>query len=64
MLKRVQQAGVLFGHDAPVSLHPYKPQAAMQKLLPHQRHFYSPLSWLSQLARAMWYLVRLIYTFN
>jgi ATP-dependent DNA helicase MPH1 len=58
-MKPVQQAQLLFPSEMATSLHPYRPQMIMTKLLPHQRGLCTPLSMLGKLARAMLYLVGL-----
>ncbi|KDR84769.1 hypothetical protein GALMADRAFT_217833 [Galerina marginata CBS 339.88] len=54
-IKPLQKAGVFFPSDNAISLHPYRPQIAMQTL--KDKKFFVSLSLLGKLARAMLYLL-------
>ncbi|KAG6911756.1 hypothetical protein DXG01_000002 [Tephrocybe rancida] len=56
-LHPLRQRGIVFGSPDPVRFHPYAAQAQMSKLKQDQRWAYTPLSRLSNLARAMGYLI-------
>lgn len=56
-IKPLRQRGVLYGSGNPVTLHPYAAQARMGSLKKDQKWAYAPLARVSNLARAMGYLV-------
>ncbi|KAF9459485.1 hypothetical protein BDZ94DRAFT_1300548 [Collybia nuda] len=56
-IKPLKQRGVLYGSGDPVNLHPYAAQARMSSLKKDQKWAYAPLARVSNLARAMGYLV-------
>ncbi|KAF9480455.1 P-loop containing nucleoside triphosphate hydrolase protein [Pholiota conissans] len=55
IMKPLRASGVLHGGDNAIKMHPYRAQSLMASA--PNKQFYSPLSMLSKLARAMMYLL-------
>lgn len=56
-MKKLKQQGLINPSESPISIHPFRPQAIMKELRPHQGSFFTPLAKLGSLARGMMYLV-------